>query len=96
MPQMTADGSCGFDMYADGEYCGTFAPKITYDTPFLANFSAEGGYEAIIDLKSKKMRDIIINFPLYEAFSSANTYWLAYSSPITKSYVKVSSTSFLL
>ncbi len=69
MPQMTADGSCGFDMYADGEYCGTFAPKITYDTPFLANFSAEGGYEAIIDLKSKKMRDIIINFPLYNDVS---------------------------
>lgn len=65
MPHMPVTGSCGFDMYASGKYAGTFAPPTSYPDGFTPHFTVDGGYESIIDLGSRKMRDIIINFPLY-------------------------------
>ncbi len=48
-------GSAGFDIYADGEF------KASYRPPF----DMEDGYESVIDLGSREMREITINFPLY-------------------------------
>lgn len=55
MGHMPMTGSAGFDMYTDGEYCHTFVPPTTM----------KNGYESRCDFKDSKMRDIIINFPLY-------------------------------
>ncbi len=55
MPHFALTGSSGFDLYADNEYVKTFIPP----------FDIEDGYESIIELGTKKQRQIIINFPLY-------------------------------
>lgn len=48
-------GSIAYDLYVDNNYTQTFIPPI----------EIEDGYESIIDLKEKKLREITINFPLY-------------------------------
>ncbi|MBR2471083.1 MAG: hypothetical protein IKB55_00215, partial [Clostridia bacterium] len=48
-------GSIAFDLYADNNYVQTFIPP----------FEIEDGYESIIDMGEKKLREITINFPLY-------------------------------
>lgn len=55
MGHMPMTGSAGFDMYIQGEYYHTFVPPATM----------KNGYESRYDFKDNKMRDIIINFPLY-------------------------------
>lgn len=55
MGHMPMTGSAGFDMYADKKYCHTFVPSATMTD----------GYESRFDFSDSKMRDIIINFPLY-------------------------------
>ena len=65
MPHMTIAGSAGFDIYVDGEFTGIFMPTIKYDG-YIPTFDLEGGYEGIKEFPNKKMRDIIINFPLYD------------------------------
>ena len=52
-------GTAGFDIYTDGEYEGTFIPP----------YNATNGYESIRELGSRKMRDIVINFPIYSKVS---------------------------
>ena len=64
MPHIALTGSCGFDCYTDGVYYGTFVPPIEYKD-FKPGLNIDGGYESILTFKTKKMRDIIINFPLY-------------------------------
>lgn len=65
MPHMTIAGSAGFDMYVDGEFYGVFMPTINYDG-YVPTFELEGGYEGIKEFPDRKMRDIVINFPLYD------------------------------
>lgn len=64
MPHMTLAGSSGFDLYekADGKY--------TYKASFLTNwnideFAKSKGYENIAHFGERKLRDITLNFPLY-------------------------------
>lgn len=60
MPHMALTGVSGFDLYADKKYSKTFIPPF-WD--LSGDYS--GGYESIVEFDDNKMRDIIINFPLY-------------------------------
>lgn len=53
-------GSAGFDLYADGTYRGTFCPPL----------EIADGFESRVDLREKKMRDILIHMPLYSGVIS--------------------------
>lgn len=64
LPHMPITGTSSFDLYADGEYTATLHPPLTYDG-FEPVFELKDGFEAITTFKEKKMRDIIINFPIY-------------------------------
>ena len=60
MGHFAFSGSAGFDLYADGGYVKTFVPKV----------KITDGFESVIDLGERKMRQITVNFPLYSAVSS--------------------------
>ncbi|MDY3929741.1 MAG: SGNH/GDSL hydrolase family protein [Clostridia bacterium] len=60
MAHMPLSGSAGFDIYADGKYIHTYIPDCG-----ASSDSAE--YEGIAEFEDRKMRDIVINFPLYNA-----------------------------
>ncbi len=83
MPHFALTGSAGFDMYVGNEYCHTFIPP----------YDITEGYEGAYHFKSKAMREITINFPLYSSvaelylglergseLTAANTY--RYQDPI--------------
>ncbi len=59
MPRMALCGTSGFDIYESTEsgqrYMGTYIPPAEYDTE----------YDGIVHFNGKKMRDLIINFPLF-------------------------------
>ena len=55
MDHFTLCGSAGFDLYVDGTYLKTFRPP----------YDMTDGYENVLEIGEKKMRDITINFPLY-------------------------------
>ena len=55
MPHFALTGSAGFDLYVDGVYVKTFVPP----------YNMAGGYEGIFTFGDCRMRDILINFPLY-------------------------------
>jgi lysophospholipase L1-like esterase len=55
MPHFAITGSAGFDLYTDNSYFATFVPL----------FDMADGYESVIELRDRKMREITINFPLY-------------------------------
>ena len=61
MPHMTFLGSSGFDLYltegAECRYAGSFMPPV----------NRADGYESIIRFPDRSLRDITINFPLYDA-----------------------------
>ncbi len=60
MPHMPATGSSGFDMYVKR------GGREVYEHSFVppwGNF--EGGYESVCHFKSEEMREVTINFPLY-------------------------------
>lgn len=59
MPHFALTGSCGFDMYAkeDG--------KEYYKGSFVPHFNLGDDYDSIINLNTRKLREITINFPLY-------------------------------
>ena len=56
-------GSAGFDIYTKTE------SKYNYAKTFVPPFEISDGYESTIDLKTKELRDIIINMPLYSGVS---------------------------
>ncbi len=55
MPHMPFSGSIGFDLYVGDDYYKTFMPRI----------DVTGEWSSIVDFKTKEMREITINFPLY-------------------------------
>ena len=55
MAHFALTGSAGFDLYADGLYYKTFVPGT----------DSTNRYQLIIDLPDSRMRDIMIDFPLY-------------------------------
>ena len=57
MPNMALSGSSGFDMYADGAFCKAFIPPL----------KVKDDFELIHHFPSRRMRNIEINFPLYNS-----------------------------
>jgi len=55
MPHFALAGSSGFDLYISEKYRASFVPPL----------DLSDGYEGVIELGSRKMREITINFPLY-------------------------------
>ena len=58
MSHFPLTGSAGFDLYVKNE-------SYNYIKTFVPPFTIEDGFESVIDLKTKELRDITINFPLY-------------------------------
>lgn len=69
MPHMTILGSAGFDLYVDGKYAKSYCPPATYEDTYRSTVSIGDGFEGIAKFPERKMRDIIINFPLYSSVS---------------------------
>lgn len=59
MIHMPETGRCGFDLYADGAYYNTFIPPLGF----------KNGYLSEVSFSVAEMRDIVINFPLYNGVS---------------------------
>ncbi len=55
MPHFAFTGSCGFDLYFDTEYIGSFVPPL----------DKQKGYESIIETGKREMRQVTVNFPTY-------------------------------
>ncbi len=53
---MTVTGTMGLDLYTDGAFVGSFCPPFN---------QLDGDMESLKDLKTSKMREITIHFPLY-------------------------------
>lgn len=64
-PTMPMVGVAGFDLYADGEYCNSFRPGINVDGDFDEVVLSDTGYSSGYTFRTKKMREILIHFPLY-------------------------------
>lgn len=60
LPHMPTTGVCGFDLYINNDYFGTFVPPI----------DIEDGYESMLTLPDGDMKNITINFPLYNNVSN--------------------------
>ena len=58
MPHFALTGSAGFDLYVKDK-------KPSYIGSFIPPYDMTDGYESVIELGSRKNREIIINFPLY-------------------------------
>jgi len=67
MPHMALAGSLGFDVYErkDGEYLylSTMFPGWGIDA--INDIGKRGYFDCLVEFKEKRMRDITINFPLY-------------------------------
>lgn len=59
MPHFALTGSAGFDLYENTD------GKETYLASFIPNFTGENGYERVVELGQKRMRELTVNFPLY-------------------------------
>lgn len=66
MPHFALTGSAGFDLYAMDDET---APEYRYVRTFVPPFGIKDGYESVIDFGSSKLRQIVINFPLYSQVS---------------------------
>ncbi|MBE7042614.1 MAG: hypothetical protein E7399_03865 [Ruminococcaceae bacterium] len=66
---MPLTGSSGFDIYVDGVFYRKFGIPVVYSEDGTPSYDIDGGYEAIAQFPDRKMRDIIINFPLYNEVS---------------------------
>ena len=60
MPHMAFTGSVGFDLYVLDE-----EGKEQYVNTFKPDVNSTQGFEGVIELWSKKMREVTINFPTY-------------------------------
>lgn len=66
IPHMATTGSSCFDIYVDGHYFNVFRPGIDANGKYSEDKSMDGGYASGYTLKGeKKMREILIHFPLY-------------------------------
>ena len=55
MPHFALTGSCGFDLFEEGQYLGTFIPP----------FGFSGGFSAKKALDGRKLRQLTVHFSLY-------------------------------
>ena len=66
MKHMPMTGSSFFDMYVNGKYYYTFLPNIDmHDSLKAEEIAKNEGFTSVIKLNTKEMREIEINFPLY-------------------------------
>ena len=67
MPHMALAGSLGFDVYErkDGEYTHISTLLPGWGMEAINNIEKNGYYDCLVEFKEKRMRDITINFPLY-------------------------------
>ena len=63
MDHFAITGSGGFDLYVKSD------GKEKFVSTFRPPFDFQNGYDSIFDFKSKEMREITINFPLYSDVS---------------------------
>lgn len=56
MPHMAPTGSSGFDLYVSDVFYGVYKPPVDI---------TKKSYEGVVRFPTKKMREITINFPLY-------------------------------
>ena len=59
IPVMTHIGTIGMDLYADGEYAGSFVPPMAGDS-----------YESVVRFPDAKKRSLMIHLPLYANIES--------------------------
>ena len=70
IPHMALTGSSCFDMYVDGKYFNVFRPGIDANGKYSEDKNMDGGYASGYTFnKEKKMREILIHFPLYNEVS---------------------------
>ncbi|MBR4767374.1 MAG: hypothetical protein IK088_00175, partial [Lachnospiraceae bacterium] len=76
MPHMAFTGSNCFDLYADGSYVNAFRPGMTVSGAHLSRsvYFVAHGYEALMRLPGRRMREILIHFPLY---ARVTDIWIA-------------------
>ncbi len=69
MPHMALAGSLGFDMYEreNGEYTHIATLLPGWGTDAINNIEKNRYFDCLVEFKEKKLRDITINFPLYNA-----------------------------
>lgn len=65
IPNMAMTGVADFSLYADGEYCNAFRPGIEQDGDFAEAGTWDTGYTSGHAFREKKMRNIVVFFPLY-------------------------------
>lgn len=75
-PHMPFTGSHCFDLYADGTYVNTFRPDTSGAGEHVRRvvYFAAHGYDALMSLPGRRMREILIHFPLY---SRVDDVWIA-------------------
>lgn len=59
MPHCALTGSSGFDLYVADQYQATFTPP----------FDMKDGYESLVELHGREMREITVHMPLYSEVS---------------------------
>lgn len=70
IPTMPMVGIAGFDLYADGEYCNSFRPGINLDGDFDEIVLSDTGFTSGYTFRTtRKMRELLIHFPLYNDVS---------------------------
>lgn len=67
---MPRTGTSCFDLYVDGKYFNVFRPGIDIYGGYSSSGVKQDGFESGYTLGEKKMRDIEINFPLYNDVTS--------------------------
>lgn len=65
---MPRTGVSCFDLYADGRYVNVLRPGVVSEGEF--RISPDKGYESSYTFPDKKMRDLTLNFPLYNDVTS--------------------------
>ncbi len=80
MSIMAITGSCCFDLYADGHFMNSFRIATTSSEPNIGSFDFSNGYDGFIPFPDRKMRDIIIHFPLY---SEVSDVWIGLKEDAT-------------
>lgn len=67
MPHMALAGSLGMDVYErkDGEYIHISTLLPGWGIKAINNVENSGYYDCVLEFKDKRIRDITINFPLY-------------------------------
>ncbi len=60
---MPFTGASAFDVYADGEYMGVLRPGLRDGLRWV--IAQDNGYESSLTFPDRKMRDVLVNFPLY-------------------------------